>query len=455
MTWLRPALLGAMLLPGVATAADTGAPAGKPDGFWERDTLTGDWNGYRARLEGAGVKFDLLEQSEVWANLAGGMRRGVAYDGLTTARLTVDLEKLTGWTGAKFSASAYQIHGSGPTINLVGNLQLISSLEATRDTKLYQAWIEQTLLNGKLSFRAGQGGSNDEMMSVDSSALFINASFGLAGLSSVALPSGGPTYPLATPFARVRFAVNDQITVLAGVFNGDPAPAGFDDPQLRDRGGIAFRTNAHVLGAAELWYSINQGDNATGLPGTYKIGFWAHSGHFADQSRDTNGVSLASPASIGVPASHSPDFAIYGIADQTVWRKPGGKKQGINAFLQVVGAPAGYNFGNLFITAGMNWTGPFEGRESDIFGIAVSFLGISPDKRRLGNDLMYFTGQGAPYRSIETVIEATWQFQLTPWWTLQPDLQIVVNPGAGIPPSGSTKPLKQAVITGLRTGITF
>jgi porin len=249
--------------------------------------------------------------------------------------------------------------------------------------------------------------------------------------------------------------VNDQITLLAGVFNGDPAPPGAGDPQLRDKGGVAFRTNAHALGAAELWYSINQSDDAAGLPGTYKLGFWAHSGHFADQLRDTNGVSLASPASNGIPASHSPNYAVYGIADQTVWQKSGSKKQGVTAFLRIVGAPAAFNLSNLYIATGMNWTGPFAGRESDILGIAVSYLGISPSKRRFGGDLVFFTGQGAPYRTNEIVIEAAWQIQLTPWWTLQPDLQIVVNPGAAIPTAATSKPLKQAVITGMRTGITF
>jgi porin len=452
---LRAAWLALVLLPGMAAAADPEVKPNEGASIWERDTLTGSWNGLRTNLEDRGVTLGLQEQSEVWANLAGGMRRGVVYDGLTTASVTIDLEKLTGWTGAKFFANAYQIHGSGPTINLVGNRQIVSNLEATRDTKLYQLWIEQTLLNGRLSIRIGQGGINDEMMTSQTSALFINAGFGLAALSAADLPSGAPSFPLATPFARVQLKPNDQITLLAGVFNGDPAPAGIGDPQLRDKGGVAFRTNAHILGAAELWYSINQGEDAAGLPGTYKIGFWAHSGHFADQLHDTNGISLASPASNGIPASHSPDFAVYGIADQMIWRKRGSKKQGITAFLQVAGAPAEFNFSNLFISAGMNWTGPFDGRESDVLGFAVSWLGVSPDARRFGSDLVSFTGQGTPLRSNETVVEATWQIQVVPWWTLQPDFQIVVNPGAGILAGGATKQLKQAIITGIRTSITF
>lgn len=44
-----------------------------------------------------------------------------------------------------------------------------------------------------------------------------------------------------------------------------------------------------------------------------------------------------------------------------VWQKPGTKNQGIGLFLQVMGAPDAFNQSNLFVEAGMNWKGPFEG----------------------------------------------------------------------------------------------
>ena len=127
-----------------------------------------------------------------------------------------------------------------------------------------------------------------------------------------------------------------------------------------------------------------------------------------------------------------------------IWKKPGTKKQGIGVFLQVMGAPDESNESNLFVEAGMNWMGPFKGRENDIFGIGVSYLGISPAKRRYGNDVMSFTGSGSPYYGNETVVAATYQYQVTPWWMLQPDLQIIINPGAGIPSSFSSRSLKNA-----------
>lgn len=471
--WHRPArgwarvLIGVAVLSGVAgldrgaraqsspptPAPDAATPA--PQGFWERSNLTGDWDGIRTKWQDAGVTLGLQEQSEVWGNIAGGLRQGVVYDGLTTASLGLDLDKLAGWTGATFFVSAYQIHGRGPSANLVGNQQLVSNIEATRDTKLYQLYLEQKLWGGRLTIRAGQEGANDQMMVTQYGALFLNSSFGFPGLAAADLPSGGPNYPMATPFVRAEYQATGQITLVGAVFNGDPAPPGTGDPQARDAGGTAFRVNDHVLAFSELWYSINQGDTATGLPGTYKLGAWYSSSHYADQYYDTSGQSLASPTSTGIPRGHSTGYALYGIVDQMVWQKPGAKGQGIGVFMQAMGAPDAYNLSNLFIEGGLNWIGPFAGRENDTLGLGVSYLGISPAARRYGDSVIYYTGHGTPYASNETVVELTYLYQVTPWWAMQPDLQIVVNPGANIPSPASSKPLKNDLIAGIRATITF
>jgi porin len=429
------------------------APA--PAGLWQQDTLTGDWGGLRGSLADQGIVFGLQEQSELWGNMSGGLKTGVVYDGLTTASVQLDLEKLIGWTGATFFIDAYQIHGRGPSGNLVGNQQIVSNIEATRGTKLYALWLEQKLLNGHLTIRIGQEGANDQMMITQYGALFLNSSFGFPGLPASDLPSGGPNYPMATPFVRAEYQATDQLTLVGAVFNGDPAPPGSGDPQLRDGGGTAFQTHNHVLAFTELWYAINQGDNAPGLPGTYKLGAWYDSAHFADQIFDSNGLSLASPASNGIARAHSGGFAIYGIADQMLWKKSGTKDQGLAGFLLVMGAPGSYNLSNLFIEGGINWKGLFPGRDNDTFGLGVAYLGISPAARQYSQDVVAFTGKGTVYSGNETVLEATYVYQIASWWTMQPDLQYVIDPGANVPSVYTTKALKNAVVAGVRATVTF
>lgn len=102
-----------------AAAATTATDTPAPD-LCKRDTLTGDWSGLRTTLLDAGVTLDLSEQSELWTNLTGGSRRGVVYDGLTTASVSLDPEKLTGRSGATLFVSAFQVHRRGPSGNLDG-----------------------------------------------------------------------------------------------------------------------------------------------------------------------------------------------------------------------------------------------------------------------------------------------------------------------------------------------
>ena len=97
--------------------------------------MTGDWAGIRKELLDKGITFGLQEQSEAWGNIVGGLKQGMVYNGLTTASVRIDLEKLAGWDGTTFFVSGYQIHGGGPSGNLVGNNQLVSNIEATPDTK--------------------------------------------------------------------------------------------------------------------------------------------------------------------------------------------------------------------------------------------------------------------------------------------------------------------------------
>jgi porin len=65
---------------------------------------------------------------------------------------------------------------------------------------------------------------------------------------------------------------------------------------------------------AEASYLLNQGNDAKGLPGTYRLGYWYHtSPRFGDQRFDNTGLSLANPLSTGIPLNHTGDSGIYGV----------------------------------------------------------------------------------------------------------------------------------------------
>jgi porin len=359
-------------LPVDAKASGGAAAETKSESLWDRGTLTGDWAGVRTRLETAGITLSVQEQSEVWANLAGGLRTGTTANGLTTASLTVDLARTLRWTSTTFFVNALQIHGRGPSTKLVENQQLLSNIEATPSTKLYNLWIEPQLCGDRLSVRIGQGGANDEMMLAPSAALFLNSSLGFPDWLAQNLPSGGPNYPLATPMVRARLKVTDWLTLVGAAFNGDPAGPGPGDPQERDSSGTAFRLRDPVLAFAELWYSVGQEPQARVLPGIYKIGAFYHAGVFEDQARDSLGRSLADPTSSGIARRYRGNYAIYGIIDQMLWRAPGTNDQGLSAFGLVMAGPDRRNRENIYLEGGIYWKGLIAGRSHDVFGLAIA-----------------------------------------------------------------------------------
>ena len=170
---------------------------------------------------------------------------------------------------------------------------------------------------------------------------------------------------------------------------------------------------------------------------------------------DTDGLSLANPASTGIPLTHSGDYAIYAIANQMLWSKPNTAAQGIGVFLQIMRAPDDRNLSDLFIEGGLNWKGPLPGRSHDAAGLALTYAGIGAAARRFSRDVILFGGLGTPYAQGEPIIEATYRCRLTPWLKVQPDVQYVVNPGAGIPTAQNTAPLKNALVLGIRVTVDF
>jgi porin len=61
-----------------------------------------------------------------------------------------------------------------------------------------------------------------------------------------------------------------------------------------------------------------------------------------------------------------------------------------------------------------------------------------------------------PVRGGETFIEATYQYEVTPWLQVQPDAQYVFMPGGGVlNPNSPGQRIRNEAVLGLRTTIQF
>jgi porin len=70
----------------------------------------------------------------------GGLRQGAIYEGRLNLAIDLDLAKIAALNGLTSHANIFQIHGDGLSRNYIGNLMLVSSLEALSTTRLYEMW---------------------------------------------------------------------------------------------------------------------------------------------------------------------------------------------------------------------------------------------------------------------------------------------------------------------------
>ena len=317
-------------MSGSAPVLAQSAPPKSGD-IWTWTTLTGDWGGQRAQLERQGVTFNLPYTTELLANLRGGIRRGAVINGLFQPQMDVDLEKLAGWQGAKFRVSGIIAHGPGLTPGYVGSISPVSGIEAPKAARLYELWYEQNV-GERFSLRGGLMAADAEFMTSESLSTFFNNTFGWNELFGVALPAGGPAFPLPAPGLRLRFKPADEFYLQAAVFSGDPSGRNGSNATGELPTGTVFSFSGGAFLIAEAGYTPNQGKGAKGLPGAYKIGAWYHtSTRFGDQRFDADGRSLADPLSSGVAVNHRGNTGLYGVAEQMFYRVPGSDDQGLRA----------------------------------------------------------------------------------------------------------------------------
>jgi porin len=417
-----------------------------------RTNLLGSMGGFRDVLGSHGITLNITDAETLLGNVSGGFKQGATVQGLTTVTLQLDTGKAFGLPGGTFNVSALQIHGNNNfDASYLGTIQTTNGNEAENATRLWELWYDQSFLEGRFDIKFGQQSLDQEFIVSKYSGTFINTMMGWPALPSNNLYAGRPAYPLSSLGVRLRGKPAPNLTILTGVFDDNPPGGPFDnDPQSLDAGGTKFNLRNGALVIAEVQYAVNQpslgqmeyGTGSSGLPGTYKLGFWYDTASFPDQEFDNTGLSLANPYSTGITALHHGNYSFYGVMDQMVWREAPGSSRSLGVFLRAMGAPAPQNFLTFSANGGVVLSDPLPGRDNDSLGLGFGIVKVSSAVSALDQQTAFFTGAPFPVRSTETFLELTYQFQAAPWWVIQPDFQYIFNPGAGIP--NPNNPMKWA-----------
>ncbi len=421
------------LVLGAFAAAPAAAQTANGNGITEPSIATslpqnGDPAGARKRLAERGFTYYLIYTNDVLSNLSGGTRRGTIDQDKLEAQFTLDLEKFAGWKDLTLYANLFQTHNTGRMRrDYIGGMNTIAAIEANPSIRLSDLWFERKFWDGAASFRIGQLVADNEFFFSDLSNMFLQTDW--PTITAVNLPGGAPAYPLSTPGARVKFDVTPNVSLLAAVFNGDPAGPCAGDPDTCNRYGLNFRLRDPALGVAEAQFRSNQGKDDTGLAQTIKLGGWSHIGQFADQRFANDGTLLANPQGSGVPARHRGDYGFYGIIDQQIYRPRGAAADGgISVYGLASITPSDRNLVNLQLNGGVVFAGFVPGRPDDRFGASVVYSRFSNSVSGFDQDLINTSGVPGNVRDYEANIELSYVAQIVPGWTVQPDFQYIRHP---------------------------
>lgn len=441
-------------------------------GFASDETLTGDSGGRRTKLSEKGVDFSLTYTAEVYGNPVGGAKRGAVYNGLLDLSLDIDLEKIAGWSGGKFHVGALYPHGTSGTQKFVGELSTFSNIDYYDSTRLYELWLQQNLLEDRISLRAGQLDIDEDFASSDFGGLFPNSAFGNSSAFSANLPES--TYATLALGARLKiepfagahasFAIYDGNAATA---LGDPSPDAAASTDFNKHNlNWALRGDEGALLACEIGYAFHQpeesaeapADGAKGsnhqtvtapraLGGSYKAGVIHHTDTFS-KTFDVQLADLGSSLARTQPRGARGNTVLYLVADQEVWREPGSTDDGLGVFARAAFAQTDRNFLSHAWEVGAVYRGLWQTDAADQLGLGFAFLDVS--KRIADATLAANHRDGTHFTKpdYEAVVELTYQFHVTPWATMQPDAQWIIHPGG-------SRDIDNALVIGFRTEIAF
>lgn len=332
--------------------------------------------------DGEVVTLEAAYTGDIWYN-TGGDGDGWRYlDNLDLAA-TVDLQSLLGWQGA--TAFGYLLYNNGASLNaLSGDAFVVSNIESgTRALRLYELWVEAPLAEG-VTAKVGLYDLNSEFDVLDSSALFIGSAHGIGVDISQSGENGPSIFPSTSFSVRLQVDLAPNVVWRTAILDGVPG-----NPDKPSATAIRLGNGDGVMAITELGY----GD----ADGRVLIGAWGYSAqsdtHDGVETKSNRGAYVRGEVKLGeMGTTTAHGFARFGVADGRV-----------NTFDQ-------------FVSAGVNLG--FE--DGHAAGLAIAHGSTSPHWRAAN------VGGGKG----ETVVEATYAHALTPWLSLQPNVQYVIDPSA-------------------------
>jgi len=399
--------------------------------IWHRSTLTGDWFGVRNDLAAKGITFDMSLTQVYQGVVSGGKDDDWLYGGRGNTTLNVDTQKLGLWPGGFFTVElegnfANSVNGQTGALMPVNTNQMLP-MPTDSNFNVPQVSFMQFfspyagLVFGKLDTI---GGDANEFAHGKGDTQFMNTAFNINPISLLTVPystlgAGVIVLPTKDPNAAiVRFMVLQT--------NGKANTVGFDDlhsNQLTFAGEARGRTDFFGLTGHQL---IGGGySNKTFVSLDQSQRFFIEN-HTIEEKKGS--------------------WMIYYNFDQYLYEPKKGSGEGLGIFGRFGVSDGNPNPMHFFFSIGVGGNGIIPGRPLDRFGIGFYYIDVK--NPTFTSDL----GTTTEFLRDEYGGEIFYNFAITPWLLLTPDIQ-VIRPAQKETVSG--KNLNTATVLGLRLQVVF
>jgi len=359
------------------------------------DTLSGDWGGSRSTMSAKGYDWEIVYKLDLLSKVSSPNKRTYGLDNLDIM-LSLDGEKIAGLHGTSALLYVLSNHGGKPVV--VGDhsagLDNIETPEGSNTVKLYQAWIQQTLLNEHLSMLVGLYDLNSEFYVTEASGIFIQPVYGIGAEMAATGQNGPSVFPTASFGLRVK-AENAGYYLQAVTLDGVPG-----DPDNQHGTHVQFNKGDGALNVMEAAIPLSAPENSHS--NKLALGVWRYTARFED---------LLDPAALRINRGY------YVMMEKVLCYKDGSDEENINGFVRFGEADGDTTQVDMSWSAGLVFSAPFSGRDQDQWGIAYAQERNS-EKYRTSNAISTAT---------EKSLELTYRYHVMQGFVLQPMAQYLLN----------------------------
>ena len=280
------------------------------------DALLGDWGGRRGAMSAYGYDWQIVYKLDLLGKTSAPSRKIYGLDNLDI-KLSLDGEKIAGLKGSSGLLYILSNHGSKPAVHgnrLPHGLDNIETPDGANTVNLYQAWIQQTFLDERLSVLAGLYDLNSEFYATGSSGIFIHPTFGIGAEMAGTGQNGPSIFPTAS-FAIRAMAETEGYYLQAITLDGVPG-----DPGNHHGAHVQFNKGDGALNVVEAAIPLSVAENAH--DNKLALGAWRYTSRFDDL--------------LNVDINSNPIKRIsrgyYAMVEKVLRYKPGSNEGNINSF---------------------------------------------------------------------------------------------------------------------------